>query len=123
MKTHYRGFELEAKREKCLGGYPLLYFTIYSNEGREWVCNYEDSDEKIIDKIDDLKKWVNEYYEDVLKGVCPDCLEEMADIDDKWYCKECDEHYNKTKQYIVEDRRCTDNFIKFKDVIRDYRFK
>lgn len=29
MKTNYRGYEIEVKREKCLGGWPMLYVSIF----------------------------------------------------------------------------------------------
>jgi len=66
MKTKYRGYEIEVKREKCLAGYDLLYFTIYRiSDGYECLCSFEDSSEKVRDKIKQLKERVdNEHLED-----------------------------------------------------------
>lgn len=64
MKVSYKGHEIEVKREKCLGGWSLLYSTIYrKSDGYECVCTHEDSAEKVRDMIDYLKQRVDEELE------------------------------------------------------------
>jgi len=61
MKVSYKGHEIEAKRDKCLGGWSQLYYTIYrKSDGYECVCDFEDSEEKIRDMIDMLKSRVDD---------------------------------------------------------------
>lgn len=60
MKVSYRGHEIEAKREKCLAGYKLLYFTIYrESDGYECVCSYTEGDDTPADMIEYLKRRVD----------------------------------------------------------------
>lgn len=62
MKVVYKGFELEAKREKCLAGYDLLYCTATRiGDGYELICYPEDSAETVREKIKDLKSQVDDY--------------------------------------------------------------
>lgn len=60
MAVEYKGHELKAWREDCLGGWELLYFTVQRNsDGYECVCSFEDSTETLADKIDQLKQRVD----------------------------------------------------------------
>ncbi|PPB12962.1 hypothetical protein ACLMAB_06040 [Brevibacillus laterosporus] len=61
MKVKYKEFALEASREKSLGGWSALYYTIYTPTGYELVSSFEDSDEKVKDKIEQLKEIVDDY--------------------------------------------------------------
>lgn len=92
MKTNYRNFELDAHKEKSLAGYLLLYFAIYDKEGYEWMCGFEDSDDKVVEKIDELQQWVDNFYKNIENNICSDCYEEL---DNNLYCKYCDLNYNK----------------------------
>lgn len=61
MKITYRGYEIEAHREKCMGGWPLLYYSVFrESDGFEAISNFEDSAEKVRDKIKQLKGVVDE---------------------------------------------------------------
>ena len=94
MKTKYKGFEIEAYREGCLAGYDLLYFTVYDQDGGEWISSFEDSEEKVRDKIKDLKSWVDDFYNCLEKKICVFCGEELAPTMMKnLYCEDCDEYY------------------------------
>lgn len=66
MTRKYKGYTLEAKRERCMGGYYLLYYSIFRDiDGYECLCSYEDSSEKVVDKIKQLKERVdNEHLEE-----------------------------------------------------------
>ena len=64
MKTIYRGFELEAKRENCLAGYPLVYYSAFRiSDGWEMISSFSDSADTVRDYIKDLKQKVDECYE------------------------------------------------------------
>jgi hypothetical protein len=63
MKTTYKGFKIEAHREKCMAGYKLLYYSVYTSDGVEVTVGYEDSDEKVRDKVEQLKEVVDDYIE------------------------------------------------------------
>ena len=60
MRKSYRGFEIDVRRERCLGGWPLLYYRITrEHDGYEAVCSFEDSAERVLDKINQLKSRVD----------------------------------------------------------------
>lgn len=65
MRVEYRGYDIEVKREKSLGGNVLLYFSIYrKSDGYECLCDFEDSDETVRDKVKQLKERIdNEHLE------------------------------------------------------------
>jgi len=92
MQVIYRNFKLDAHKEKSLAGYLLLYFAIYDKEDYEWMCGFEDCTDKVVEKIDYLQQWVDEFYTNVENNICSDCYEEL---DDRLYCKFCDLDYNK----------------------------
>jgi hypothetical protein len=66
MKIFYRGYELRAEREKCLGGWPLLYYSIMrESDGHFFVDSFEDSAVKVRDKIKQPRERVDaEHAED-----------------------------------------------------------
>lgn len=66
MKTTYHGYEIEVNREKCLGGWDLLYYSIIRLED-QWIVvdSFEDSDETVRDMIKHMKARIdNELAED-----------------------------------------------------------
>jgi hypothetical protein len=63
MKINYKDFEIEVKREQCLGGWSMLYFTVITPTGYYLIDTFEDSSEKVRDKISQLKEVVNDYLE------------------------------------------------------------
>jgi len=61
MKINYRGHTIEVCREKCLGGWELLYYNVFRiSDGLECINDFEDSAEKVRDKIKQLKECVDE---------------------------------------------------------------
>lgn len=58
MKVTYRGHELEAKREQSLGGYELMYWSIFRDQ-YECASGFEDSDESEDEAIVWLKQRVD----------------------------------------------------------------
>jgi len=56
MKITYRGYEIEAHREKCMAGYSLLYYSIFrESDGFECTSGFQDSSETVPDMINLLK--------------------------------------------------------------------
>ncbi len=66
MKKVYKGYEIEVKREMCLGGWSQLYFTIYRiADGQEMECSFEDSAETVREKVKHMVARIdNEHAED-----------------------------------------------------------
>lgn len=63
MKVSYRGFEIEAKREKCLAGYSLLYFSIFrESDGWELLSDYSEGDDTVHAAVGYLKETVDDYF-------------------------------------------------------------
>lgn len=56
MKATHRGYRIEVKRERCLGGWEMLYYTITRIRDR-WICleDFEDSAETEEAKVEQLK--------------------------------------------------------------------
>lgn len=64
MKTIYRGHEINVKREKCLGGWDMLFYSIFRlSDGYEVDSGFENSFEKVNDKIGQMKKTVDDEIE------------------------------------------------------------
>ena len=62
MKVLYRGFEIDAHREKCMAGYALLYYSIFrSVDGWELTSGYEDSADTPRTYINMFKERVDNY--------------------------------------------------------------
>jgi hypothetical protein len=53
----YRGHEIEVEREKCLGGYKRLHYSIYRvSDGYCVEESSDDSAEKVRDMVEYMKK-------------------------------------------------------------------
>jgi len=65
MKINYRGFEIEATRQKSLGGDMNIYYGIYRiSDGWELVAGFEfESGEKVRDFCNHMKKVVDNYLD------------------------------------------------------------
>lgn len=62
MKSHYKGFELEAHREKCLGGWSMLYYSaVRESDGWEIISSFMDSSDTVREIIKDLKQSIDDY--------------------------------------------------------------
>jgi hypothetical protein len=66
MVSYYKGYTLEVNREKCMAGYNLLYYNITrDSDGYMPVDSFEDSNEKVRDKLKQLIQRINnEHLED-----------------------------------------------------------
>ncbi|MBK1874621.1 hypothetical protein FE848_15450 [Marinobacter sp. 1-3A] len=59
MKVKYKGHEIDVSREKCMGGWSTLYYSVFNDEGRECLTGFEDSAESVRDKIAQLKERID----------------------------------------------------------------
>lgn len=76
MKVNYRGFEIDVRREKCLAGYKLMYFSIIRiSDGFEMECSYTDSEDTVRDQVHYMKERVDAEIEEFpgwLEGKVPE---------------------------------------------------
>ncbi|UUV47034.1 hypothetical protein [Bacillus phage vB_BanS-Thrax5] len=73
MKAKYRGFELEAKREKSLGGWDCVYISAYSiDTGWELVADGYTGDITVREAMKELRDTVDNYHKN------------PQDYDDEW---------------------------------------
>lgn len=63
MIVKYKGYEIDVKREKCLAGYDLLYYSVYTPDGEEIICSFEDSAETVREKVKHMKGCVDDHIE------------------------------------------------------------
>ena len=66
MKASYRGHEINVVRERCLGGWTQIYFSIFREaDGYECTSGFSDSEDTVRTWVDMLKRRVdNELAED-----------------------------------------------------------
>jgi hypothetical protein len=58
MKVTYKLHEIEARREVCLGGYSLLYYSIMLGD-YECLSSFQDSAETTFSMIEHMKSMVD----------------------------------------------------------------
>ena len=64
MKTVYREHEIDVFRDKCLGGWSMLYFSVFRlSDKLEIISGFEDSRDSIKSKVESLKGDVDETIE------------------------------------------------------------
>jgi hypothetical protein len=64
MIIKYRGFELEAKREKSMAGYDMVYVSAFRiSDGWEFIADAYDGNISVREAIRELKNAVDKYYE------------------------------------------------------------
>ncbi len=93
MKAKYKGYEIEVKREKCMGGWFMTYYTIYRiSDGYEAVCDFTEDESPVReqmqwmkDRIDEELKSDNPWDENddpnfLRKGTCEMCGEPDIDL-------------------------------------------
>jgi hypothetical protein len=59
VKVEYKGYEIDVYREKCMGGWGMLYYSVFTIDGHECLSNFEGSEEAVRDKIGQLKELVD----------------------------------------------------------------
>jgi len=64
MKVYYKGYEVEVKREECMAGYKLVYFSVYRVEdGLCVVDSFDETKDTVRDYIKWMKGRVDEFIE------------------------------------------------------------
>lgn len=62
MKANYKGFEIEVKREKCLAGYSLVYYSIFRiSDGWELAGGFYDTADTVRSVMAGMKHKVDDY--------------------------------------------------------------
>lgn len=60
MKINYKGCEIEVTREKCLGGWNELFYSVF-DDGFEVTSGFSEGNDKIKDFANGLKNLVDDY--------------------------------------------------------------
>ena len=63
MIVNYKGFTIDVSRQKCMAGYNLLYYSVYTPDKEEIICSYEDSAETVRTTVKHMKMRIDEYIE------------------------------------------------------------
>lgn len=67
MKTNYRGFEIDVHKDKCMGGWEQLYFTVMRLEdGWFMIDGFSEGNDTVKEFIQDMKNQVDNYYNNPL---------------------------------------------------------
>jgi len=62
MKVNYNGFEIEVKREQCMAGYSLVYYSTFRiSDGWELNSGFYDTADTVRDVIKSMKAEVDDY--------------------------------------------------------------
>ena len=81
MRIEYRGFEIEAKRERSLGGDVLLYYSIFRlSDGWEFETDFSTGSDSIRSMIGYLKEHVDDWYKNPQDYECSECGEDELHI-------------------------------------------
>jgi hypothetical protein len=60
VKSIYRGHEIIVEREKSRGGWSQLTYSVFRiSDGYECTSGFEDSEERVLDKIRQLQRRVD----------------------------------------------------------------
>lgn len=62
MKTTYRGCEIEVTRDRCLGGWSVLFFSVF-DDGLEITSGFSETSDTVRAFAKGLKEVVDDYKE------------------------------------------------------------
>lgn len=64
MKTRYRGFTIDVRREKCLGGWEMIYYTVMrDSDGWFFQDNFCDTEDTIQTMTRAMKYQIDDYLD------------------------------------------------------------
>lgn len=99
MKVNYRGFEIDAHREKCMAGYPLLYFYVMRKSDGFFV------EDAFTEGSDTVRDYIG-YMKDRVDGFIADPKEEV--LESNW---DTDEDYEaKIAEHRAENEKTERQF-------------
>lgn len=56
----YRGHEIILTREQCLGGWEMLYYSIYrESDGYECACSFTEDDSDLHTYMKSMREWID----------------------------------------------------------------
>lgn len=61
MKVKYRNCEIEVTREKCLAGYDMIFYNIFTEDGFEVTSSFSESEDTIQTFIKNCKLIVDDW--------------------------------------------------------------
>lgn len=74
MKVSYRGFNIEVKRERCMAGYALTYFSVErQSDGWFMVDEFADTADSVRDMVGYMKQRVDGYHTNPAGECAPAC--------------------------------------------------
>lgn len=60
MKVIYRGHEIDVHRAKCLGGWPMLYFSVFRvSDGYECLTSFTEGADTVRDYVGYMKERID----------------------------------------------------------------
>jgi hypothetical protein len=64
MIVAYNDFEIDVKRERCMAGYPLVYYSVFRiSDGWELTSGCYDTADSVRSVVGDMKRIVDNYLE------------------------------------------------------------
>lgn len=64
MKCKYKGYEIEVYRDRALGGWDNVYYSVFrESDGYEATSGFYDGSCKVKDVFKGMKEFVDEYCE------------------------------------------------------------
>lgn len=64
MKTIYRGYEIDVYRERCMGGWSMLYFSIFRvSDGRECLASFTEGSDTVSEYVGYMKERIDSELE------------------------------------------------------------
>lgn len=60
MKTVYRGYEIDVRRSRCMGGWPMLYYSIFRvSDGYECTSGFTEDTSPVRTYVGYMKERVD----------------------------------------------------------------
>lgn len=60
MKVEYKGYEIEVKRERCMGGWMLLYYSIFRlSDGYEVTSGFTEDQSSVKEYVGYMKERID----------------------------------------------------------------
>jgi hypothetical protein len=71
MKCNYRGYDIDVRREECLGGWDMTYFNVFrSSDGLQIICDFTEGNDPVREIMKDMKSRVDKFIETKGESEC-----------------------------------------------------